>query len=621
MSAPRVIVQEYDKSDYVDTTSLFSDVYAGMVLPAVRGPIDEAVLVTSKMDFLNKFTTFGRIEVGYDLGYYSAIAFLSQGNKLWIRRAVNGTVKYSAAKNVSNAVGATNTAITDGIDKPEDHIQESDEIFTVIAKDPGAWSKGNIGYKLYVHRKDEEINSSTGADSATDIITTEQVYSTGEPVRLLLATGSTLPAPLTDSSVYYTIETTGGIKLAKSLPDANAGTSIDITTSGTGTFKIIPMVKVPDEDSFVVEVYRSDSERAAVESLTVSRIPTKMDGYGRNIYIENVGNRSGFISFIDNTLVLEDTLPKPQASILWLDGGTDGLAVTTSNMILAAQEFESDVKYPLLVLMDAGWAVPSYQIELDRIAKFRGDCVAILSTPFANEDDFNYLNKIVDYKLREANISSSYSAMYTPHVLITDPWNDRDIYVSPDGYAAGAIAYTAQNYEVWYPPAGHKRGVLSVTDLRRRFTENARGSGEMDYIYDNSINPVRYKPGGGIIIWGQKTTQDRPTALDRLNVRLLCIVIEKGGKEALEGFLFELNESTTRYRAKVMIDDFMESIRARKGVYDYKTVCDDSNNSPEDIDNNRLNVDLYIKPTKSIEFINFRVVITRTGADFNLVRL
>lgn len=140
----------------------------------------------------------------------------------------------------------------------------------------------------------------------------------------------------------------------------------------------------------------------------------------------------------------------------------------------------------------------------------------------------------------------------------------------------------------------------------------------MDYLYDNGINPLRFAPGRGILINGQKTLLSRPSALDRLNVRMLLIVIEPAIASALEDFLFELNTAATRAIVTSMISSYMENIKARNGVYDYQVTCDDTNNSAEDIDNYTMNVWLFVKPTKSVEYIPFTVIITRTGTSFQL---
>jgi phage tail sheath protein FI len=152
-----------------------------------------------------------------------------------------------------------------------------------------------------------------------------------------------------------------------------------------------------------------------------------------------------------------------------------------------------------------------------------------------------------------------------------------------------------------------------VNDVLQRFTE-----GQMDSLYDNGINPIRFAPGRGIVLWGQKTLLSRPSSLDRMNVRFLLMIIEDANEEALRDFLFELNDEQTRSQIRSLIESYMESIQARRGVTDFEVVCDSTNNTPADIDNNRLNVWLYVKPIKSVEFIKFNVIITREGMEFNL---
>jgi phage tail sheath protein FI len=204
--------------------------------------------------------------------------------------------------------------------------------------------------------------------------------------------------------------------------------------------------------------------------------------------------------------------------------------------------------------------------------------------------------------------------MYTPHVQITDKYNNRTIYAPQDGYAGAALSETALSYEMWYPVAGFKRGKLNVEDTRIRFSE-----GEMSFLYDNGINPIRFYPGKGIMIWGQKTLLGRPSALDRLNVRLLLIVIGPAISEFLENFLFDLNTDQVWSLAESAINDYMNTVKARRGVYEFYTQIDEDNNTPNDIDNHIMNVRLFVKPTISLEYIPFQVVITRTGVSLQLV--
>lgn len=371
--------------------------------------------------------------------------------------------------------------------------------------------------------------------------------------------------------------------------------------------------------SFYVVVYQKGVE---VERTLCSRVEGHRDGFNRNIYIEDALKASAFVRAVDNPLV-DSATPIPftvdgtgKVTPVVLAGGDDGAPVTDGHMILATDQLKNRDNLMLTLVIDGGRATPSYQKQLIEIAEGRKDCVALLSVPYSAESNADYLNEIVDYRKNVLNANTSYAALYSPHVKVYDKFNDREIYVSPEAYAGAVISETAANQELWYPPAGFRRGVLNVLDVRRRFSR-----GEMDYLYDNGINPIRFVPGKGILVWGQKTLSARPSALDRLNVRLLLIVIQPAIAEALEDFVFEFNDEGTRAQIRAVIESYMSGIKGRRGVYDFTVLCDDSNNSNEDIDNNRLNVHLFIQPTKSAETINFTTVITRTGATVSLAGL
>ena len=449
-----------------------------------------------------------------------------------------------------------------------------------------------------------------GGTNASTTLASQQHWGTGEPIRFVPGVAATLPEGLKANNTYYTVaDTETSYKLASSLTNALNGVTIVLTDTGSGNVKIVPLAEHTEPNSIKIEVFRRSNLAKPVETFYVSREQDAKDGYGRNMYIENMLESSEFIRAIDNPLVLGD--PTPQIAHLYMAGGDDGEPITDSNMILAAEDFLAIDRYQVTVLMDGGWSTPAYQRELDSIAERRGDCVAYLSTPFANEAQSNFLNSLIDYRKFTLNLSSSRSAIFSPHLEVLDKYNNRNLYVAPDGFAAATLAFTALNAEMWYPPAGFARGQVNALDCYRRFK-----TAQLSSLYDSDINPIKFAPGRGIVVWGQKTLLGRPTALDRLNVRLLLCVIEPAIIKYLEDFLFELNDEETRSRCKAGIDSYMDGIKARRGVYAYATICSDENNSAEDIDNYQMNVDLYIQPTKSVEYIRTRVIITRTGASF-----
>jgi hypothetical protein len=518
--AAAVRIQEIDLSTRVAS---FAGAYGAICIPVKKGAKSEPELVISDKNFLDIFTPNSRVEVGYDLGYFSALAYLERSDKLWVQGVMKDASFAGAVvnKTIANAELPASPAIAD---VAQYAFSGTEAEMLIYGSSVGAWGN-DIGIKILTNASDSD--------------------------------------------------------------------------------------NVPELDSFRIQVFKKGFEGSPVEEFFCSRTQGKKDGYGNNMFVEDVLKASNYIRAVNNPAVTGD--PALQATILYLGSGTDGLAVTDSEMISAAQTAFSNVEdLPVTLLMDAGWATAAYGVALDSIAKSRMDCVAILSTPYAAEVAANFISSLSEYRKTTLNLNSSYSGLYTPHLKIRDRFNDREIFVSPDGYVAGSISFNSNNSEIWFPPAGFRRGLLNVVGVSRKLE-----SGNLDVLSKMQVNPIRQTKGRGIVIWGQKTLLARPSALDRMNVRLLLILIEPALKEFAEDYLFEFNDSPTRSEISVKIDSYMSGIKGRRGVYDYQVICDTSNNTPDVIDNNQLYIDVFIKPNKSIEDIPLRIIITSTGASFS----
>lgn len=367
-----------------------------------------------------------------------------------------------------------------------------------------------------------------------------------------------------------------------------------------------------EPDSFLIRVYR---DGLVLEEHTVSRIEGKKDGYGRNIYIEDVLEASMYIRAVDNKSIDETVLPEfpVSPSVLALENGDDGATCTDADVIRAMEQLDNNNAYNMTLLMDGGRATNAVHNEIIRICENRNDCFGVLSVPYEDEASTQYVTDIQDYRNNQLNANTSYAGLFTPHVYIYDKFNARRIYTSPDGYVGALVSYTASNFEMWFPPAGFRRGVINVLDLRRRYS-----FGEMDALYEDGVNPFRFAPGQGIALWGQKTLLSRPSTLDRINARLLLIQIEPAISEALEYFVFEQNTPATRALVASRISAYMDNIQANGGVYDYQVKVDGENNTAEDIDAKRMNVWVFVKPVQAAEYINFTTIITPTGLSFDV---
>ncbi|MCP4124975.1 MAG: hypothetical protein GY751_24805, partial [Bacteroidetes bacterium] len=196
-----------------------------------------------------------------------------------------------------------------------------------------------------------------------------------------------------------------------------------------------------------------------------------------------------------------------------------------------------------------------------------------------------------------------------------DKYNDKYRWVPLNGDIAGLCARTDNNRDAWWSPAGYNRGqVKSVVKLAYNPQKAHR-----DALYQKQINPVVTFPGQGTILFGDKTQQTRPSAFDRLNVRRLFIVLEKAIATAAKFSLFEFNDEFTRAQFRNMVEPFLRDVQGRRGITDFKVVCDDTNNTGSVIDRNEFVGDIYIKPSRSINFIQLNFIAVSTGVDFSEV--
>ena len=186
--------------------------------------------------------------------------------------------------------------------------------------------------------------------------------------------------------------------------------------------------------------------------------------------------------------------------------------------------------------------------------------------------------------------------------------------LNPD--IAGLVARTEFTNEAWFSPAGFNRGqIKNVVKL----AYNPSSEAHRDELYSRQINPVVSFTGEGTILFGDKTMQTRPSAFDRINVRRLFIILEKSIATAAKYFLFEQNDAFTRAQFKSILVPFLKTVQQRRGITDFLVVCDDTNNTGEVIDRNEFVADIFVKPTRTVNFIQLNFVATRTGVSFSEV--
>ena len=307
-----------------------------------------------------------------------------------------------------------------------------------------------------------------------------------------------------------------------------------------------------------------------------------------------------------------------------LSGGTDDYAYTAGeigaayNLFLDTEETTVD-----FVLMGGSMGSESDTIakagSVAGVANTRKDCIAFISPHTGNQIATSggtpltaalQLSNTIDFF---GNIASSSYVVKDSGIKYTyDRFNDKYRYIGTNGDIAGLCVSTSAILDDWYSPAGTNRGGLQNV-VRLAFNPNKAAR---DDLYSNSINPVVSMPGTGPILFGDKTALASPSAFDRINVRRLFLNIEKRVKGLAEGVLFEQNDSVTRNAFTASISSYLTEVQARRGVTDFLVVCDESNNSPEVVDRNEFVAELYLKPTRSINYVTVTVTATRTGVSF-----
>ena len=256
---------------------------------------------------------------------------------------------------------------------------------------------------------------------------------------------------------------------------------------------------------------------------------------------------------------------------------------------------------------------PNYLI--DNIADVRKDCVVFCSPEKADVVN-NTGGESNDVKtFADSLTASSYAVMDSGWKYQYDKYNDVYRYIPLNGDIAGLCVRTDDTRDPWFSPAGYNRGVIKNAIKLPYNPDKA----DRDILYKNKVNPVITQPGQGTLLFGDKTLLSKPSAFDRINVRRLFIVLEKAIATAAKFTLFEFNDEFTRAQFRNMVEPFLRDVQGRRGIFDFRVVCDETNNTGEVIDSNRFVGDIYVKPARAINFIQLNFVAVRTGVEFSEV--
>ncbi len=356
-----------------------------------------------------------------------------------------------------------------------------------------------------------------------------------------------------------------------------------------------------------------------------------------NYYPDVIFRKSNFIYWTDHisggsnwgtdtTTAYTDVLP---ITIDSLSGGTDDYAVTAGELELAYDLFADTEAHDINLVIggkgggagDTAATQDTHVTMLTALVEDRRDCVGFVS-PYrsatvgvasAGATSARAVNNVkTAFDLCPA---SSYMVFDSGYKYMYDKYNDVYRMVPMCGDTAGLCAYTDNVADPWFSPAGYNRGsVRGAIKLSFNPDKAAR-----DILYKARINPVVNFPGQGVTLFGDKTALAKPSAFDRINVRRLFLVLEKAIATAAKFMLFEFNDEFTRAQFRNMVEPFLRDVQGRRGIFDFKVVCDSTNNTGEVIDRNEFIGDIYIKPARSINFITLNFIAVRTGVSFSEV--
>lgn len=307
----------------------------------------------------------------------------------------------------------------------------------------------------------------------------------------------------------------------------------------------------------------------------------------------------------------------------YLTNGTTSYGVSLSDVTAAYSVFENPAEYNVNYIISGpsgGSNIYDAQAKasyLMSIAEKRKDCIAVISAYESGVLNQTSSTAQTDNIIEFFNglPGSTYAVFDSGYKYTYDRFNNQFLYLACNSDVAGLMARTSINQYPWYSPAGASRGTINNA-IKLAYNPS---EAERDLLYTNRINPIIVSPGQGTILYGDKTASSYVSAFDRINVRKLFLTIEKTIESAARSQLFEFNDAITRSNFVNVIDPYLRDVKTKRGITDYLLVCDESNNTPDIIDSNQFRADIFIKPARSINFINLTFVATRSGVSFSEV--
>jgi hypothetical protein len=536
---------------------------AAIIGPTVKGPVEIPTIVTSYNDYVRRFGE--TVESGSGVyEFFTSMAvknyFDQGGNTCLVSRVVNGSFTSATNSNiVAGDAGADPFVIKtigQGAIYNSTNAQNSDGSLTDGSENNLRWEVSNVN--------DEKGTFSLSVRRGDDNLTS----------KIVLETFNNLS--LDPNSTNYIERVIGN----QALSISGDGTQVNASGSyvNNSNFIYVSSVDRPTLN------YLGNDGQIRVASASGS-LPTAQSGS----FASATGTVAGGANFYNNIN----------------NSNTQGLQGTDYSKVITL--LANTDAYQFNLITAPGLYNTDYSTQIDSLISLvegRGDAIAVV-------DLVAYGKSVSQANTQAADLNSSYGAAYWPW-LQTQTKNSQLVWAPASVFIPGTYAFTDNSAAPWFAPAGLVRGGLSgVTQAEKKLSRSDR-----DSLYSNKVNPIATFPGTGLAVFGQKTLQTKASALDRVNVRRLLIELKEFIGNQADTLVFEQNTLTTRNRFLSAVNPYLESVVQRQGLYAYRVVMDDTNNTADVIDRNQLIGQIFIQPAKTAEFIILDFVVEPTGASF-----
>lgn len=640
-TSPGIIVQERDFTNSRLQETITN--VAAIAGPFTKGEVGVAKLITSEKDLV---ATFGKPTADNYEFWFTASEFLNYGGNLQVARISASSASYltNANSTGSTASGVASVKINNLSDY-EINVENTTQTYRYAAKTPGSWGNG-LQVVTIDKGADQIITLASGVSFAagatvTNGTATGKAYATnaGDTTKVAVvlnagspkfASGTTVSGASVSSVVDWYDEqyaVPGVIKWNAIAP--RPGTSPYVASKGGANDEIHVVVidsdgSITGTSSTIIEklLFLSKASDAKTTEGEVNFYKKVIKGRSQYVYLGS--HETSYAYEPNGAVAISDTAtsvssfkllgPKSYA----FAAGTDYQNYNVGNETQTYLDVFGDTETLVLDYILSGPTSAAKANALIGLASSRKDCIVFISPKRSDvigsdaSTTSAQKNNVVAF-FESISDSSSYAVFDNNYKYIYDRFNDTYRWIPCNADMAGLCVNTTATSEPWYSPAGFNRGNLrNAVKIAFNPTKDQR-----DELYAKRVNPIVSFPGQGIVLFGDKTALRSPSAFDRINVRRLFLTLERTIKEFSRNVLFELNDETTRNNFVTQVNAYLRDIQARRGMTDFLVVADASNNTSEVIDRNEFVADIYIKPSRSINFITLSFVATRTGVSFD----